>query len=196
MYSVVDISKPEPIQPPPQQPESVQPQPVQPPPQQPEPNNPTKVCAYYFYEAKVNVAWILFSRKMNIKPDRHINLLLIGKGENRHYCLIKNFSGLMRNTKGGHTIVTIVYIDLHSKKLSVSILNSATGRKLQFSHKPEDKEVSFKNTKRQLPITFIIYADFEAYTTKINESHPGHTTMYQRHMPLGFGYMVVSTDPH
>ena len=32
---------------------------------------------------------------MDIKPDRHINLVLIGKGENRHYCLIKNFSGLM-----------------------------------------------------------------------------------------------------
>ena len=61
MYSVVDISKPEPVQPPPQQPESVQPQPVQPPPKQPEANSPTRVCAYCFYEAKVNVAGILFS---------------------------------------------------------------------------------------------------------------------------------------
>ena len=87
-------------------------------------------------------------------------------------------------------------MDLHSKKLSVSILNSATRRKLQFSHKPEDKEVSFKNTKKQLQIPFIIYADFEAYTTKINEPHHENTTMYKRHMPLGFGYMVVSTDPH
>ena len=60
MYSVVDISKPEPVQPLPQKPESVQPQPVQPPLQQPEANNPTKVCAYCFYEAKVNVAGILF----------------------------------------------------------------------------------------------------------------------------------------
>ena len=61
MYSVIDISKPEPIQPPPQQPVSVQPQLVQTPPQQPEPNNPTKVCAYCFYIANVNVAGILFS---------------------------------------------------------------------------------------------------------------------------------------
>ena len=60
MYSIVDISKPEPIQPPPQQPESVQQQPAQTPQQQPKPNNPTKVCAYCFYEAKVNVAGILF----------------------------------------------------------------------------------------------------------------------------------------
>ena len=61
MYSVIDIGKPEPIQPQPQQPVSVQPQPVQTQPQQPEPNNPTKVCAYCFYEANVNVSGILFS---------------------------------------------------------------------------------------------------------------------------------------
>ena len=72
MYSVVDISKPDPSQPPPQQPESVQPQPVQTPTQQPEPNNPTKVCAYCFYEAKVNVAGILFSTQFRkVKENGH-----------------------------------------------------------------------------------------------------------------------------
>ena len=42
---------------------------------------------------------------------------------------------------------------------------------------------------------FIIYADFEAYTTKIDEPQHGNTKMYQRHVPSGFGYMIVSTDP-
>ena len=71
MYSVVDISKPEPIQSP-QHPESVQPQPVQTPQQQPKPNNPTKVCAYCFYEAKVNVAGILFSKQFRkVKENEH-----------------------------------------------------------------------------------------------------------------------------
>ena len=72
MYSVVDISKPETIQPPPQHPESVQPQPVQTPQQQPEPNHPTKVFAYCFYEAKVNVAGILFSTQFRkVKENGH-----------------------------------------------------------------------------------------------------------------------------
>ena len=31
---------------------------------------------------------------------------------------------------------------------------------IKFPHKPEDKEVSFKNTKKQLPMSFIIYGDF------------------------------------
>ena len=35
--------------------------------------------------------------------------------------------------------------------------------------KPKENEVSLKNTKKQLPMPFIIYAVFEAYTTKINE---------------------------
>ena len=71
MYSVIDKSKLEPIQPP-QQPVSVQPQLVQTPPQQPEPNHPTKVCAYCFYEAKVNIAWILFSTQFRkVKINEH-----------------------------------------------------------------------------------------------------------------------------
>ena len=72
MYSVIDISKPEPIQPPTQQPESIQPQPVQPTPQQPEANNSTKVITYCFYEAKVNVAGILFSTQFcKVKKKKH-----------------------------------------------------------------------------------------------------------------------------
>ena len=53
----------------------------------------------------------------------------------------------------------------------------------------------FKNTKRQLPMPFVIYADFECYTQKINESQHGNTTKYQRHVPSGFSYMIVSTAP-
>ena len=30
-----------------------------------------------------------------VKPDKHVNLLMISQGENRHYCLIRNFSRLM-----------------------------------------------------------------------------------------------------
>ena len=66
---------------------------------------------------------------------------------------------------------------------------------IKFPKKPEEKEVFFKNIKKQLPAPFIIYADFEAFTTKIDEPQHGNTTMYQRHIPSGFGYMVVSTAP-
>ena len=54
---------------------------------------------------------------------------------------------------------------------------------IKLLRKPEEKKVSFKNTKRQVLMPFIIYADFEAYTTKIKEAQHGNTTMYQRHVP-------------
>ena len=87
-------------------------------------------------------------------------------------------------------------MDLHSKKLSVYNIELGYKQKTQaikFPPKPEDKEVSFKNTKKHLLMPFIIYADFEACTTKINEPQHGNTKMYQQHIPSGFGYMVVST---
>ena len=40
----------------------------------------------------------------------------------------------------------------------------------------------------------IIYAYFEAYTTKIDEPQRVNTIMFSRHVPSGFGYMVLSTD--
>ena len=40
----------------------------------------------------------------------------------------------------------------------------------------------------------IIYAYFEAYTTKIDEPQRVSTIMFSRHVPSGFGYMVLSTD--
>ena len=66
---------------------------------------------------------------------------------------------------------------------------------IKFLNKPEEKEVNFKNTKRQLPMHFIIYAYFEAYTTKTDEPQHVNTIMFSRHVPSGFGYMVLITDP-
>ena len=45
------------------------------------------------YDVKEKVYPLLLSKK--VIQDRHINLLLIGDGENRHYCLIRTFSRLM-----------------------------------------------------------------------------------------------------
>ena len=67
----------------------------------------------------------------------------------------------------------------------------------KFPEKEEDKEVKFKAIKKQLPVPFIIYADFESFTEKIDTCHPdarrSSITKYQQHTPSGFSYMVVST---
>ena len=45
------------------------------------------------------------------------------------------------------------------------------------------------------PVPFVIYADFEAITEKIDRCQPpdskSYTTTYQSHRACGFGYKVV-----
>lgn len=62
-----------------------------------------------------------------------------------------------------------------------------TPQKISF---PEDPWIKFNNFNRSLQVPYIIYADIESYTQKINET-TGNTTRYQHHIPSGFGYKVV-----
>ena len=141
------------------------------------------------------------NKTRDMKPDQHINLLLIGEAENRHYCLIRNSSRLMNYQTKHHATTHYCYNCLHGFAFTetldqhIELCYKQKTQAIKFPDKPEDKEVSFKSTKKKLPMPFIIYADFEAYTTKINESQLGNTTLYQRHVPSDSGYMVVRTDP-
>ena len=56
-------------------------------------------------------------------------------------------------------------------------------------------KVYFKNYHKQLPVPFVIYADFEALTEKIQGCQPNneksYTEAYQKHTDCGYGYKVV-----
>ena len=56
-------------------------------------------------------------------------------------------------------------------------------------------KVYFKNHQKQLPVPFVIYADLEAITKKIDTCSPpgdkSYTQAYQKHEPSDFGYKVV-----
>ena len=56
-------------------------------------------------------------------------------------------------------------------------------------------KVFFYQHQKQLPVPFVIYADFEAITEKIDScsppQHKSYTQAYQKHKPSGFGYKVV-----
>ena len=59
----------------------------------------------------------------------------------------------------------------------------------------EGSKIYFKNHHKMLPVPFVIYADFEAITEKIDTCQPSnqksYTTTYQSHRACGFGYKVV-----
>jgi len=56
-------------------------------------------------------------------------------------------------------------------------------------------KIYFKNHHKMLPVPFVIYADFEAITEKIDSCQPSNKKSYtptcQSHRACGFGYKVV-----
>ena len=60
---------------------------------------------------------------------------------------------------------------------------------------PDGSRIYFKNHQKMLPVPFVIYADFEAITEKIDSCQPSdgksYTTTYQSHQACGYGYKLV-----
>ena len=106
------------------------------------------------------------------KYQDHMELLLIIEGENKHYVLIKDFNKFMFNqTKHEHRKYFCMYClqcftreDILTEHKNNCI--SINGKQAINMPKKGDK-VFFKNYRKQLPVPFVIYADFEALTEKI-----------------------------
>ena len=134
------------------------------------------------------------------KYQDHMELLLITEGENKHYVLIKDFNKFMFNqTKHEHRKYFCMYClqcfsreDVLTEHKNNCI--SINGKQAINMPKKGDK-VYFKNHHKQLPVPFIIYADFEALTEKIQGCQPNneksYTEAYQKHTDCGYGYKVV-----
>ena len=134
------------------------------------------------------------------KYQDHMELLLITEDENKHYVLIKDFNKFMFNqTKHEHKKYFCMYClqcfsreDVLTEHKNNCIL--INGKQSINMPKKGDK-VFFKNYNKQLPVPFVIYADFEALTEKIQGCLPNneksYTEAYQKHTDCGYGYKVV-----
>ena len=134
------------------------------------------------------------------KYENHIELLLITKDKNKHYVLIKDFNRFMYNqTKHERKNFCMYCLQCFS---SERVLNDHKNNCIQINGtqavKMPDKSnniLKFNNFQKQLPVPFVIYADFEAITEKISGCKPNndksYTEAYQKHTDCGFGYKVV-----
>ena len=130
----------------------------------------------------------------------HMELLLITEGENKHFVLIKDFNKFMfRQTKHEHRKYFCMYClqcfsreDVLTEHKSNCIL--INGKQAIKMPKKGDK-VYFKNHHKQQSVPFVIYADFEAITEKVQSCQPNneksYTEAYQKHTDCGYGYKVV-----
>ena len=135
------------------------------------------------------------------KYEDHMELLLVTKDENKHYVLIKDFNKFMYNqTKHKERKHFCMYcLQCFS---SERVLNNHKDICIQVNGeqaiKMPDKDnniLKFNNFHKQQPVPFVIYADFEAITEKIQgcqpDSNKSYTEAYQRHTDCGYGYKVV-----
>ena len=63
---------------------------------------------------------------------------------------------------------------------------------------PKSTMLHFKNYQKQLPIPFVVYADFECFTKPMNTCCPNpeytYNYNYQKHEPSGFCFYIKGID--
>ena len=137
----------------------------------------------------------------NEKYEDHMELLLITNGEKSHYVLIKDFNKFMyQQTKHKERKHFCMYClqcfsserVLNNHKDNCIIVNGKQA--VQMPQKGENI-LKYTNHHKQQAVPFVIYADFEAITEKVQkrqrDDDKSYTEAYQKHTDCGYGYKVV-----
>ena len=135
------------------------------------------------------------------KNEDCLNLLLITENENKHYVLIKDFNEFMYNQtkhkERKHFCMHCLQCFSSERVLNNHKENCIQVNGTQATKMPtkDNNILKFNNFHKQLPVPFVIYADFEAITEKIHGCQPhddkSYTEAYQKHTDCGYGYKVV-----
>ena len=142
------------------------------------------------------------------KFEDQMNLLLITKDEKKHYVLIKDFNAFMYNQskhKEKKHFCMFCLQCFSSESILVKHGNNCltiNGSQAINMPKQGDNILKFNNFHKQLPVPFVIYADFEAITKKVqgceqseemkkDKDRRSYIETYQTHEDCGYGYKVV-----
>ena len=140
--------------------------------------------------------------------EDQMNLLLITEDEKKHYVLIKDFNAFTYNQtkhkERKHFYMYCLQCFSSERILANHVNNYLTVNGAQAINMPKQGEniLKFNNFHKQLPVPFVIYADFEAITKKVqgckqseemeNEKNKrSYTEAYQTHEDCGYGYKLV-----
>ena len=140
--------------------------------------------------------------------EDQMNLLLITKDEKKHYVLIKDFNTFMYNQskhkERKHFCMYCLQCFSSERILANHVNNCLTINGVQAINMPKQGEniLKFNNFHKQFPVPFVIYADFEAITKKVqgceqseemkkDKDRRSYTEAYQTHEDCGYGYKVV-----
>ena len=126
--------------------------------------------------------------------EKVLNLLLTTEGEKKHYALIKDFNRMMYSkTKRRESLQCFSIEEVLSKhKTNCMVINREQAIRMP---QKGNNILHFQNYHKQMPAPFVIYADFEAITEKVQGCQPSGTKSYtdkcQKHNACSYGYKVV-----
>ena len=137
--------------------------------------------------------------------EMELNLLLLESDGNKHYVLIKDFNSFMfKQTKHKRRTSCMKCLQCFSSKKALDahrkdclVINGKQAIKMP---NEDENKVEFVNHRKQIPVPFIIYTDFEAITKKNNKSdvngskdnsNVSYTKAYQAYVDCGYGCKVV-----
>ena len=140
--------------------------------------------------------------------EDQMNLLLITKDKKKHYVLIKDFNAFMCNQskhkERKHFCMYCLQCFSSERILANHVNNCLMINGAQAINMPKQGEniLKFNNFHKQLPVPFVIYADFEAITKKVqgckqseemekDKDKRSYTEAYQTHEDCGYGYKVI-----
>ena len=148
--------------------------------------------------------WIYPLRITKAEHQNHVDLLYIVDKDNYHYCLIKNFNGLMHRHNKHNSKKFFCKFCLHAfsreELLQEHLPDCMSLNGVQKTSLPEpgDNNLHFENHHKGLKVPFVIYADFESITQPIEQAErdpsQSYTDGYQVHIPCGYAYKVVCID--
>ena len=129
-----------------------------------------------------------------------IDLFLYEEDGNTHYTLIKDFNRLIKSQKttsknGKIFICKKCFTHFTKEELLEKHIKYCSNNETVAVNMPKPNTMLyFKNYYKQLPIPFVVYADFECFTKPMNTCSPNPKESfnynYQKHEPSGFCFYV------
>ena len=139
-------------------------------------------------------------------PQIAIDLLLYEEDGRSHYSLIKNFSRHFRSQITSRTnepiqICKRCFTHFTKEELLIEhIRYCSSNETVAVKLPPKNTKLCFNNYRKQLPIPFVIYADFECFTKPMSSCCPNpensYSYNYQKHEPSGFCLYIKGIDPN
>ena len=113
-----------------------------------------------------------------------------------HYCVVKNMSRLSSRQLGDNAVYFCDYCCYTHRKKDTVLKHQelCTGEVMELERvmPKEGSTVKFKNYERTVENPFVVYADFESKLKPTCEKKGGSTTQFQKHIPIGYAYQLVS----